>query len=36
MQKQHWVLVTVALASFLVSLATLIVTTTLPTITRAK
>ena len=36
MQKEHWVLVAAALASFLVSLAALVVTTALPTIRRAK
>jgi hypothetical protein len=36
MQKQRWVLVAAALASFLVSLDTLVVTTSLPTIRRAK
>jgi hypothetical protein len=36
MQKQHWVWVATALASFLVSIAALLVTTALPTIRRAK
>ena len=35
MQKQHWVLVAAALASFFVS-AELVVTTALPTIRSAK
>ena len=34
MQKQRWVLVAAALASFLVGLAALVVTTALPTIRR--
>ena len=36
MQKERWVLVAAALASFLVSLDALVVTTALPTIRRAK
>jgi len=36
MQKQRWVLVAAALASFLVSLIALVVTTALPRVRRAK
>jgi hypothetical protein len=36
MQKQRWVLVTAALASFLVSLDALVVATPLPTIRRKE